>query len=222
MSCRLVIGLFVLSVSVVLAGEAKDPLAPGNKLPGSFHPFNVTTVLPSLDEPEEGKEKPKRKSIVEPYTSKNKFHCLISEYDIDPVVMVFARGIDDNAALQQLLKDVDATIDRNRKVMRLRAFVVFLYDDLTNLVEQDDKREELAKKLEKLADDLKLRSVVLTISCKADLDKYRLPDDAALTAVLYRKLRIVSTFKLGRDKLDKVEAIKPILADVKDKLGATR
>lgn len=203
------------------AGEGTDPLAPGRNLPGTFVPYNVTEALPPPGDEADAKDKPASKHKVEAHATKGKFHSLISEYDLEPVVMLFAKGsLEDNPAFGKLLQALDAAIDRNRKAARLHAFVVFVYDDLTDVLDQDDKREEHARKLEKLADDLKLRSVVLTIAGKPDLAKYRLSDDAALTAVLYRKLKVASTHKAGADKID--DAAKAILADLSAKLGATR
>lgn len=215
------IGLVVPAV-VCFAGDARDPLAPGNNLPGTFHPFNVNEAVPRDDEIPVAKDKKASKIKVEPHSTKNKFHCLISEYDLDPTVMLIARGGEDNPGLQKLLRDLDSAIDRNRKLVRLHAFVVFTYDDLTDLLEQDAKREEHAKKLEKVAEDLKLRNVILALASKADLAKYRLADDAALTAILYRKLKIEASHKLPADKLADDAASKAILADVAGKLGAKK
>jgi hypothetical protein len=201
---------------------AGDPLAPGNNLPGTFNPYNVNAALPPETVPVEPTEKKKSKEA--PYSTKHKFHCLISEYDLDPTVMLISRSADDSAALRALLTGLDAAIERNRRVTRLRAFAVFLYDDLADLVAQDDKREERARALERLAEDLKLRHVVLAVAGKSDLAKYRLGDDDALTAVLYKKLRIVSSYRVPRDKLDAADApvVKAVLADVAKKLGAAR
>jgi hypothetical protein len=203
------------------AGEAKDPLAAGNDLPGTFHPFNVNEALPPSEGADDAKDQPPTKHKIQAHSTRGKFHSLISEYDLEPVVMLFAKGgLDDNAAFGKLLQGLDTAIERNRKGARLHAFVVFVYDDLTDVLGQDDLREQHARRLEKLAEDLKLRWVVLTLAGKPDLAKYRLGDDA-LTAVLYRKLKIAATHKAaGADKVD--DAAKAILADAAGKLGASR
>lgn len=210
----------LLAALVCTAGEAKDPLAPGNNLPGTFHPFNVNEALaPPTDDPD-AKDKPVSKHKIEAHATKGKFHSLVSEYDLRPVVMLVAKGsLDDNAAFGKLLQSLDTAIERNRKGARLHAFVVFLYDDLTDVMDQDEKREQYARRLEKLAEDLKLRSVVLSLASKNDLAKYRL-DESALTGVLYNKLKIAATHRAGPEKVD--DAAKAILADVAGKLGATR
>jgi hypothetical protein len=216
---------FVLPVAN--AQDKTSPLTVGKNLPASFHPYNVTSRLLVKEEPDEGdKEKVeiKSKSKKAPYTTKGKFHCLITEYDLDPVVMLFVRGTSDEEGFRDLLQKIDGAIDRNPGV-RLHSFVVFIDDDLTNVVEEDDKREAAEKKIqEKVADDLKLKSVVLTLASKSDVAKYELDPATAVTAVLYKKLRIEAVHKVSRDKLDKAEAdaVKAIMTDVAGKLKATR
>jgi hypothetical protein len=218
----LVLGLLVLPFLVRPAASAddKDVLSVGKNLPGTFHPFNVNAVVSVSEEPEEDKaEKPRLKRT--PYSTKFKYHCLISEYDLDPVVMLLARGLEDNAELKELLKKLDAKIDANRRSVRLRAFIVFLQDDITSLTEEDDKRDEVARRLERLAEDLKLRNVVVALAAKGDLAKYKLDDATALTAVLYKKLKIEATHRFAADKVD-AAAVKAVLADVSAKLGAKK
>lgn len=220
MRCSLTVFALLLATVLCTAGDANNPLAPGKNLPDTFNPFNVTEALPPVSTEPDTKEKASGKHKIQPHSTKGKFHSLISEYDYEPVVMLFAKGsLADDAAFGKLLQSLDSAIERNRKGVRLHAFVVFLFDDLTDVLMQDDKREEHARRLESVAQNLKLRSVVLTLASKADLAKYRLPDDA-LTAVLYRKLRIAATHKSAADKVD--AATKEILADVSGKLGATR
>jgi hypothetical protein len=215
--------VLLLCLVTVTAGESKDPLAPGNNLPSSFHPFNINEAIPPTETLTEPKDGPAPKHKILPIPSKHKFHCLISEYDLDPTVMLLARGIEDNAAFHKLLQDLDTAIDRNRKLVRLRAFVVFTYDDLNNLLEEDEKREEYTRKLDNLAQNLKLRNVVLSLGGKSDLAKYPL-DNNALIALTYRKLKIVSAHKVPLDKVSGgIEAAaKAVLADVSSKLGATK
>ncbi len=217
----LAVSAFFFAALFCHAGEANNPLAPGNNLPGTFTPYNVTEAVPPATTEPDTKDKAPSKHKIEAHSTKGKFHSLISEYDLEPVVMLFAKGsLADDAAFGKLLQGLDAAIERNRKGARLHAFVVFLFDDLTDPLTQDDKREEHARRLERLAQDLKLRSVVLTLAGKPEVAKYRLADDAALTAVLYRKLRIAATHKAAADKID--EAAKAIMADVAGKLGASR
>jgi hypothetical protein len=203
------------------SAEEGGPLVVGKNVPASFHPYNVTARLTAKEEPDE--EDPDVKVKKVDYTTKGKFHCLVTEYDLDPVVMLFARNLEENAAFRDLLTKIDAAIDRNPAV-RMRSFVVFVSDDIANVVADDDKRVEAAKKIQKVADDLKLKNVVLTLASKSDVAKYALDDAAALTAVLYKQLRIEAVHKVSRDKLDKADAdaVKAIMKDVAGKLKATR
>jgi hypothetical protein len=206
-------------------GEDKGPpLKAGNNLPATFQPFNVTARIPSPMESEEAdKEAEKTKTKVPAVTTKGKYHCLISEYNLDPVVLLFVRGLTESAGLNALLQKLDAAIERNPAV-RLRSFVVFVPDDITNVVAEDEKREAAAKTIQDLADKLKLKSVVLTLASKADVAKYQLDPASALTAVLYKNLRIEAVHKVSLDQLDKADsdAVKAILTDVAGKLKATR
>ncbi|MFO0926345.1 MAG: hypothetical protein U0736_04805 [Gemmataceae bacterium] len=188
--------------------KPKDPLATGNNLPATFHSYNVNMAAPTADAaPRPGKKD---------YVTRGKFHCLISEYELDPTVMLLVNGHDDSKGVQALLQKLDAAIENSRRA-RLRAFVVFVFDDLTNVVTQDEKREELAKRLERLVEDLKLRHVVVGLADKGELEKYALGD--GLTAVLYRKLRIASAHRVAADKLEDAESppLKAIVDDVTER-----
>lgn len=208
-----------------LPGRAEEvksgPLAADKNLPGSFHPFNVTQRKLSADEQEERlrmkmeaqKDKPKPKKEAPPekeYTSVGKFHCLVSEYDLDPVVMLFARGLTDSEGFRELLVKLNGACDKYR-VRRLRAFVVFLDDGLRTFHIKSEKQKIIEKKDEgktvsdrlfavvegvaKLSDSFQpkgLDDVPLTVGALDELKKYELGPQA-LTAVLYRGLRIRAT-----------------------------
>src|SRR5262245_6936901 len=97
--------LFLLFAALAAAQDKGPALAVGKDLPGTFHPYNVTARAVALAEPEpEGKGKKEEA----PPTTKGKYHCLISEYNLDPVVMIFARGVEDNKAFVAALKKIDA------------------------------------------------------------------------------------------------------------------
>jgi hypothetical protein len=213
-----VLALLVLPLAARSAQEAKDPLAPGQSVPGTFHAYNVNVVTPPADEA--FGEEPKGKSKPAPYSTKFKYHCLVSEYDLDPTVMLLVRGTDAAEPLKELLKKLDKAIEDNRRFVRLRAFVVFVQDDLGNLTEDDDKRDATAKKLEAFADDLKLRNIVVALAARPDLEKYNL-GDSALTAVLYKKLKIAATHRFAADKVD-LSAVEAVMSDLKAKLGAKK
>src|SRR5260221_248499 len=78
---------------------------------------------------------------------KGKFHCLVCDYALSPVVLVFARvsekDKDRDAALNALLKRLDDATNEFKK-HQLRAAVVFLSEDAqssaTNPAETDPKK----------------------------------------------------------------------------------
>jgi hypothetical protein len=176
--------------------EPKAPLAPGTNLPGPFHPYVVSG----------------------PAEVKGHFHCLVSEHNLDPVVLILTRDLDFSKPLKDLLTQINTAIDKN-PASRLRCFVVFISNELGNVVENDDRREELAKRIEPLGNNLK--HIVLCLDGKADLEKYNLDDNTFATIILYRRLQIVNSKVLGRDNFND-KAVNEVMADVTTKLGATR
>src|SRR4051794_25861979 len=120
---------FVLLAVVLPAGlcvptrsaEIKTgPLAPLNaknepqNVPAAFHPYNVTERKKTPEELEEAEKDDlaKDKLKEEALTNVGKFHCLVTEYDLDPVVMLFARGLNDSEGFKELLKRLDAACNK--------------------------------------------------------------------------------------------------------------
>ena len=172
----------------------KGPLAVGANLPGPFLPYNVTG-------PHRGR-----------------FHCLVSEYALEPVVMLVARGgVEDEDSFKRLVEGLDSAIAKN-PAARLHAFVVFLVDEKKDLVKDDDWRAEVSSGYEKWAEGLKPppKHVVIALAKKSDLKKYGLGDEA-LTAVLYNRYKVVASHAVSKDKLD--SATRTVLDEVKSKLG---
>jgi hypothetical protein len=199
--CRLLTGVLLLLPLTALADDrpAEQPkpgLKPGDNLPGSFLPYNVTGP------------------------HKGRFHCLVSDYALEPTVIVFVREPDASDAVRDLLQQLDQRIEKN-PAARLHAFAVFFSGDLSKVVADDDKRDELSKRVEDLSNGLGLKHVVLCLDSPDDpgLEKYAL-GDAWATVVLYDKYRIVDVRKLqktdGKDKTDQ------ILAEVGEKLRAAK
>lgn len=180
-------------------GDTAAPPSSTN-LPGPFHPYNVTGP------------------------NKGRFHCLVSQYGEEPVVLIFHRGVDINDAFRELLKGIDNAITKN-PATRLKSFVVFLEESVSEVVgasdKADDKREELEKKVLVLGNALKLEHVVLCLDSKSDVEKYNLPDKTDVTVILYRKLKVLSSTSLPADKIS-AETVQEILTAVGSKLGATR
>jgi hypothetical protein len=197
------------------------PLTVDKNVPGPFHPYNVTGV--NVFEEEKGGEKKLR------YNSKGRYHCLVTHFDQDPVVMLIARGLDSGDAFENFLRKLDETVGKNERV-RLRAFVVFRYGDLDSLdsrrpaadvKKNDAKRDQRARTLSMLSEKLMLKNVPFGIAGEADLEKYKLDDTAALTAVLYQRYKIAALHVLQPDQINE-EKLRLILVDAASKLGATR
>jgi hypothetical protein len=182
-------------------------LKPGKPLPGPFQPYNVTGL------------------------HKHRFHCIISEHDLDPMVLIFYKNVDFSDPLPNLLKRLDAAIDKNASA-RLGSFVVFLPDDLPDVAGSNDKSEEtnsknddarieLEKKIDQAGSDMKLKHVILCLDSKSDVEKYDLSDSDLVTVVLYKKLKVVAVYRLPKSDFTDA-AVEKIMTDVAGELGAKR
>ncbi len=140
------------------------------------------------------------------------------------MVMIFHKDVDFSDPLANLLKKLDTAIEKNPNV-RLGAFVVFLPEELKDVVgrdnESDDARNELDKKVADKGADLKLKQVVLCLDSKADVEKYHLGDDNLVTVVLFNKYKTVAVFALPKSEFTDA-AVEKIMAAVADTLGAKR
>jgi hypothetical protein len=92
----------VVLTSSVLADGLKSGPQPGAKLPGAFHPLNVTG------------------------SDAGKKSCLVCRNDDHPVAMIFAREIDEPLTL--LIKKIDAATIANSKA-EMGSFVIFCSND---------------------------------------------------------------------------------------------
>ncbi len=204
---RLSLLCLFLHTTVLAAGQppaAKDAkaatLAPGNNLPGPIHPYNVTGP------------------------NKGRYHSLLAEHGLDPIVIVFARNLeseDPNGPVMELLTQLDLAIEKNPKA-RLAVMAVSLSDTLPEVVgadvKSDERRRDIAGKLEALAAARSLKYVVLTLAGKDDVEKYHLDEKADATVVLANKYRILSVYALNKDQLKAKSG--DILAEVANKIGA--
>ena len=105
-----------LAGGVVVAGELKSGPQAGQKVPGPFHPFNVTGE-------DAGKEA-----------------CLYCKHGDSPVAVVFARNPDD-AMTRKLIKALDAETAKHQKA-EMGSFAVFLAGDKDKV---EPKLKEFAK-----------------------------------------------------------------------------
>src|SRR5438132_10364298 len=148
-----------LAVGFSAALRADDALKsgpqPGEMIPGPFHYFNATGV------------------------HAGKPHCLVCEYGLRPVVMVFSREIPDAGAAQALvtlLQKLDEAVGRHQQA-RLRSCVVFLSNDAAN----EDATREVGKKLEDVAKSADLKNVVGAVGGPSGPEGYHISKDAGVT-----------------------------------------
>ncbi len=200
------------------ASQAKTPaadkggqaLSVGNNIPPPFHPYYVSG--PYLNRLRE-EEKDTKKVF-------GRFHCPVSHHGLAPMVLLFVRDVRASPQLKELLRRLDAAVEKN-PTSRLGVAVVFVSDEIKDLVMDDEVRENLAGKIEDLAGELKLNHVALCLAGPVDLEKYELNPDMAYTLVLLNRYQIVGVELLPRDKLttDRIDAI---LQQVAEKLGTRR
>jgi hypothetical protein len=156
------------------ADENKSGTEPGNLLPGPFHPYNVTGER------------------------KGKYHCLVCQYGLKPVVLIFTRESPEvGSPVTKLVKDLDAAIAEDQTAT-LRSGIVFLSE------EKDPAA--LEKKLTDWAEAAKLKNVVVAIDKADDLTSYDLAKDAEVIVLVYDKLRVVKKHTFGKDKLTDKDA----------------
>ena len=174
--------------------EKKSGLQVGKDLPGPFQPYNVTG------------------------DRAGRYHCLVTQTSLDPLVMIFVRDLDYTDSLKALEDALDNRIAKNPNV-RLNSFTVFLSDELPNVVTDDDKRDKMADELRTKAKDLK--HVVFCLDSKSDLEQYQLDDNVWATVVLVKGYKVVSVHKLTKDKLNAAK-VDEIMGEVSEQLGAKR
>ena len=202
--------LLTLTLALPLAADKDDKPAPKSdkaldaglrpgkdEIGGPFRPYNVT-----------GKEK-----------YRGKFHCLVSEHGLDPVVLVFVRGVEPGDFVVDLLQKLDALAAKSER-LRLAVVAVFLSDDVKDLVKDDAKREEAAGKvMEKVG---KIEHVAAAVDVAADVkDAYKLNDDADVTVMLYNKFRVETNRAFAPGTLDEA-AVGSVVDEITAKLDALR
>jgi len=189
-------GLLLLTSSVCRADDAPKDVAGalkiGGDLPGSFLPFNATGPF------------------------KGRFHCLVSDYGLEPTVIVFIHGVETTDGLNDLLKQIDARISQN-PAARLHACAVFLVDSKIDLVADNDMREQLARKVEDIGSGLMLKNIVLGLDTPKGVAKYGIGEQWGL-AVLGNKYRVVAVHSLAKGD----EKVDQIIADIAEKLKANK
>lgn len=205
-------------------------LAPGNDLPGPFHPFYVSG-------PWITKLRQEAAVVKENKKIGGRFHCPVSHHGNDPMVLLFIREVRFSDALKDLLKRLDTTAAKNPNV-RLGVAAVFVSDELNSALasdlskggkddelarKNDDLRDDLARRLEDLAIELKLEHVGVCLdAAKGDLQKWQIDrDDPAMVVVLTRDCAVVASEAVPRDALTP-EKVDKLRQQVAEKFGAVR
>jgi hypothetical protein len=183
------VGLRVCCGASAAAEELKSGPQPGESIPGPFHYFNVNG--PHANHP----------------------HCLVCEFGLRPVVLVFLRESPDaKPQFMTLLQKLDEAVGRYKNA-ELRAGVIVLNDDFTN----EQTRKDLLQKLEASAKDLK--NVVIAVDGAAGPDNYKLSKDAEATVLLYNKHKVLANLAFAKDKFTDKD-VETILAAVRKMIGA--
>jgi hypothetical protein len=201
---------FLVLVGVVFAQEGgatlKSGPQPGALLTTSFHPYNVNGMVGA-----------------------GRYHCLVCEYKLHPVVMVFARETakGKDQALNTLLGRLDEVVAKDQEGY-LKSFVVFLspgarssatepkIDDADRLVEEASAHAALLDRLQARAKLLK--NVVITCYPEGGPKGYDISPKADVTVVLYVKHKVVSNFAFPEGGLDE-KGIDRIMQAVNDLAG---
>lgn len=191
---RFIVPLFALfaSAGVVIAAEAKSGAKSDARPEAKAEAKNA--VKSGLD----AGESPTAfnvKDITGP--SKGTSLCYRCQYGAKPVTVVFTREV--TAEVADLVAQIDAKVDGN-KDKNMCAFVVLLTDDA----------DAGAKQLTKLAEDKKIKNVPLTVfDGTAGPEKYKISKDAAVTVMMWNKMRVQVNHAFAAGKLtgDDVKAV---------------
>jgi hypothetical protein len=181
----------VLSAVPVLAQEAvKSGPQPGAILPGSVAPLNLNGKVCA-----------------------GRHHCLVCEFNLDPVLLVFARepAPGKNMVLNDFLQQIDKAIDRH-ELNFLKSFVVFLSPDARSSVTDPDiedtvKLVDEATKRKKLIEQLKprleaTRNIQYAVFPAEGPKGYNIDPRAEVTVVFYKRHRVLANFAFAAEKLN--------------------
>jgi hypothetical protein len=125
--------------------------------------------------------------------------CLYCANGANPVAVVFAREA--TPAVAKLLKQLDDATVKNAKA-DMGSFAVFYSD-----------KDGLDKALAKLAEDQKLKKLVLSIDNAAGPKSYEISKDAAVTVLLYTSFEVKANHAFRKGELNDA-AITKVVTDV--------
>ncbi len=165
------------------AGPLMSGPQPGDALPGPFESLNINGGHAGHS------------------------HCLVCEFDLNPVVLVFSREVttEESRPITKLLQKLDQAVEGHQKA-GLKSGAVFLVED--------EGRQAALTALGELGK--KLNHVVVAVDGAAGPEGYNLNKEADVTVLLYHELKVVDNYAYAKDKLTDKD-VDTILAAV-DKL----
>ena len=125
--------------------------------------------------------------------------CLYCSNGPNPVAVVFAREV--NPQVAALLKKLDEATAKNDKAS-MGSFAVFCSD-----------KDGLADQLKSLAEQQKLKSLVLSIDNPAGPKAYNIAKDADVTVVLYQEFTVKANHAFKKGELN-AKAVERVVSDV--------
>jgi hypothetical protein len=189
--------LLVLTSATACLAEDKVPswLEPGQGTPGALtYLFNVT----GLD------------------SYHDRFHCLLTDYGLDPTIMVIVRGEEEleSPAVVKLLQDVDAAVAKNT-IKRLHAFVVVTDPSVKDIVKDDGPRYQLRKKVLTLVQDEKNKlnkglRVPIGLCTEGQMEKFPLEENIAVAIVFYNNHKVGLSRTFSKEQFNEEEAGKAV------------
>jgi hypothetical protein len=170
--------------------KIQSGLKAGEVLPGPFDAFNINGKI-----------------------AKGRQHCLVCDFGLHPVVMVFVREPAEgkDGPLMTLLARLDEAVSRYADDRSLGSCAVFISPDghnsATNAGEEDPKkiveeaiaRDALVRRLEERAE--KLKNVVVAYVPAGGPKDYHINPKADVTVLFYIKHKVVANFAFAEGKM---------------------
>jgi hypothetical protein len=189
-------GLFALAAAATAAAAQDPPAGSPKPVPGPFRAFIVSD---------------QRSDPKDPQNRTGMMHDLVTENGLNPTVAVFARTTPQaaDAPLAKLVRQLDGLAQKYR-ADRLGAFVIFL--TLGKEYPEDEQRDEKAKAVRDLAEQLKAQNVPFALAAGGGepAKAWGLQEGHDVTVVLYNRLRVVQAWTFAADKPPSDEDLKKI------------
>jgi hypothetical protein len=167
----------------------------------------------------------------------DRFHCVVSENDFFPTVLLFAKVPDEgkDAPLKSLLGKLDELIEKYRpmdqypEAANFSAFAVFLSEKAQTSLTKEDVKDPAA--LVKEATDRRtlyaqmaewakpLKKVVVAAAVPESVDQFKLNPEAELTVLYYESFNVLENFAFADGKFTE-ENVAPIIAKIDERLQA--